>query len=372
MKYSLVRDWRLQPLFRIVALVCLLIVGSEHAAFGDELSNGQWYATKLRLDTANKISTGKGVVIGVVDSGVDADHPALRGQVLPGADFTDSADVSQGDGLIDADGHGTGMASLIVGHGKIRGVAPSAKVLPVRIGDGGRRTNFAAAILWAVNHGARVINISSGAPLADPREKYAIDTAINNDVVVVASVGNSPPVSEVQYPARYPGVLAVGATDRSDRHPLVSVRGLNVLLCAPGVGISSARQSDSYAVATGTSDSAALVSGVAALVRSRFPTMSARSVIDRLTATAIDLGEPGRDDLYGFGLVDPVKALTAALPTQIASTDSATIAPTLRASQSSEHGRSRAYLIVTGWLLLALLAVAGIVVVLVAVRSRRR
>lgn len=363
---SWVRAWHL------VVPICALAMGQPQTYLVDEVSDGQWYAAELRLDLANRYSMGEDVTVAVIDSGVDASHPVLRGSVLPGADFTDSAYVSSGDGHIDREGHGTAMAALIAGHGKIRGVAPSAKILPVRIGEGGQRTNFAAGIQWAADHGATVINISGAAPLADPRELYAIQDALRRDIVVVAGVGNSPPAPSVQYPAKYSGVLAVGATNRKNAHPSFSASGSEVSLCAPGERISSARLDHGYAVATGTSDSTALVSGVVALLRSRFPTMSARSVIDRLTATAIDLGAVGRDQLYGFGLVDPVAALTATLPTQAPLPANPRTGPVAGPTQLSANGRSTVSAVAFSVLLLAILAVAGTMGVLVAVRQRRR
>lgn len=343
-------------------------------AWADDITDGQWYVYDLQLATAHRLSTGKGVIVAVVDTGVDATHPALKESVLRGADFSASDLVSHGDGGIDVDGHGTAMAGLVAGHGRIMGVAPAAKILPVRVArdQGAGRTNDAAAILWAVDHGARVINVSSGALLADPREAYAIEQALAKDIVVVAGAGNEPESSAVAYPAHYSGVIAVAATTKSRKAAAVSVAGPEIVLCAPGEHISSSRLRHGYAVATGTSDSTALVSGVAALVRSRFPQMSAREVVRRLTATAIDLGPKGRDDQFGYGLVDPVAALSATVPPAPDATASAAVGNTGQPTTSSsgeQQAQGRGLIIVggLGLLLLALVA-AGLVVALVATR----
>jgi type VII secretion-associated serine protease mycosin len=345
-------------------------VFSLPAAGADTISDGQWYVTDLALSAAHRYATGNGVVVAVVDSGVDASHPALNGAVIPGADFTKSDVVSNGDGRSDVDGHGTAMAGLIVGHGQIQGVAPSARVLPIRVGEEGGRTNFATGIRWAVDHGANIVNISSGSPLGDPRELSSINYALDRDVVVVASVGNVPDSVAVDYPARYPGVVAVGATNKERKHAGVSVVGPEVLLTAPGEKISSARLHHGYAIATGTSDSTALVSGVAALVRSLFPKMPAREVIQRLTSTAIDLGPRGRDDQFGFGLVDPVAALTATVSPG-PDTTVATVSPSKQAVSSpspSGQGPTRGVALAGGVLLLLVLVAIGLLILLVATR----
>jgi subtilisin family serine protease len=118
----------------------------------------------------------------------------------------------------------------------------------------------------------------------------------------------------MRYPARYPGVVAVGGVDRHGDHSAISVEGNQLVLCAPSDLISSLRPQGDYGVGTGTSDATALVAGAAALVRAKFPQLSASEVVHRLTATADDRGPPGRDDTYGYGIVDVVKALTADVP----------------------------------------------------------
>jgi len=312
--------------------------------------------------------------VAVVDSGVDNSHPVLSGSVLPGADFSDSDTISNGDGHKDLDGHGTGMASLIVGHGRIVGAAPDAKILPIRVAGSAQRTNFAQGIRWATTHGADIISISSGAALADPREMAAVEEAIQSNVVVVAGVGNIPGSNSVQYPASYPGVIAVAATTRDGSHSSHSVTGPQVMLAAPGEHISRADLNHGFALATGTSDSTALVSGVVALILSKFPSLSVDEVTRRLTETAVDGGPVGRDETFGFGTVNPVDALIAQLPDHSPSVmgssatnqQSATSRPGLPSS-----GWTPSVLSYGGVLMLILLTVVGVVVVTVAVIRAR-
>ncbi|GGU20222.1 S8 family serine peptidase [Lentzea flava] len=246
---------------------------------------------QLGLEHAWELSKGTGVVVGVVDTGVDDGRPALAGAVLPGAEFPEL-----GTGTRDQLGHGTDVAELVVS------VAPEAKILPVKLSGNSVEAN--AAIRWAVDHGARVLNLSLGSSATgtfDEGLRYAAD----NDVVVVAAAGNADRDTGVRAPANGPGVLAVSAVGQDGAfRPDVSVAGAEVALSAPGVGVTGTGKS-------GTSFSAAIVSGVAALVRARHPGLSAQEVVGLLTATAEDRGAPGRDPEYGFGVVDPVKALTS-------------------------------------------------------------
>src|SRR5262249_17027025 len=147
----------------------------------------------------------------------------------------------------------------------------------------------------------------------DSDERRVIEDAIAHDIVVVAGGGKRPSTT-VQYPAAYPGVLAVAGVDEHGDHGIFSLTGPGVMLAAPGADILTTGLNHGYGYATGTSDSTAIVAGAAALVRSKFPKLSAVEVIHRLTATAIDKGPPGRDNLYGYGIVNLVGALTADVP----------------------------------------------------------
>jgi subtilisin family serine protease len=178
----------------------------------------------------------------------------------------------------------------------------------------------ADGIDWAVQHGAKVISLSIGDAVGSDKERAAIQRAIAADVVVVAAVGNKPEDHDVIYPAAYPGVLAVGAIDEAGKASSVSVTGDKVAIAAPGTNLVGCDISNGYVNGTGTSGATAIVAGAAALVRSKYPSMSAAEVVHRLTATAKDAGPPGRDDQYGYGILNLVGALTANVPPATATT----------------------------------------------------
>jgi type VII secretion-associated serine protease mycosin len=285
----------------------------------DRVRETQWQLTDLRASEAWKVSTGAGVIVAVIDSGVDDTHPDLAGQVLDGTDLVSAG----GDGHNDVVGHGTTVAGLIAGRADdrrgIEGLAPEAKILPVRVLDARNRYDDARVVAngvrWAVDHGADVINLSLGGAVTSPALADAIDYAFEKDVVVVACTGNEAPpaANEVWYPAREPGVLAVTGLDHriSGPDPLWggSITGNATVLAAPANDLTGARPGGYWEV-EGTSFAAPLVSATAALIRSRWPDMSAANVVNRLIQTADDLGTPGRDKKYGYGRVDPVAALT--------------------------------------------------------------
>ncbi|MFJ8625676.1 type VII secretion-associated serine protease mycosin [Kitasatospora sp. NPDC093550] len=293
------------------------------AASADQIRDQQWALKTFEAETKVwPISQGEGVVVAVIDSGVNSEHQDLTGQVLPGADFSGT----RSDGRIDADGHGTGMASLIAGHGHgaqagVIGLAPKAKILPVRVrtSEGGpipEQNDLATAIRFAVDRQARVINISlSGGSRFDSQTRKAIAYAISKDVVLVAGTGNDGSSSGVGYPAAFPGVVAVGALDSTGIVWDESTSGSETTLVAPGVGINhaSAKSPTSYATGSGTSDSTAYVSATAALIRSKYPNLSAGQVINRMikSATPPANGTVVPNNHYGYGILAPAKALEA-------------------------------------------------------------
>jgi type VII secretion-associated serine protease mycosin len=284
-------------------------------ARADDVRDRQWHLTTLHLAESQRLSTGSGITVAVVDTGVDARHIDLVGNVQPGIDLTDPG----GDGRTDRDGHGTAMASLIAGHGHGQeggslGVAPQTQILPVRqkAADGLDRGETAGGIRWAVDHNADVISLSlHGADTPDLRE--AVDYALGRDVVVVAAVGLPGGLGKVPAPANIPGVVAVAGVDQAGA-VVASASGPEVAIAAPGKDIAHATKGGGYALGTGTSDATAIVSGVVALIRAKFPDLDAANVINRLIRTADDKGPPGRDPRYGFGIVNPVRALIAEVP----------------------------------------------------------
>jgi subtilisin family serine protease len=210
------------------------------------------------------------------------------------------------------------MAGLIAAHGRATGIAPDAKVLPVRFQalSGIPTTQVGRSIEWAVDHGATVLCLAFVGQ-EDLAVHESIDRAIAKNVVVVAGLGNTSSHADV-FPGAYPGVVAVAGTDKDGGHATVSLTGSQAVLAAPAVRILSTYprtiSADGYATADGTSNSTAIVAGVAALIRAKYPNLSASEVIHRMTATADDKGPPGRDAEYGYGIVNPVRALTADIP----------------------------------------------------------
>ncbi|MFF5177436.1 S8 family serine peptidase [Micromonospora sp. NPDC000316] len=277
----------------------------------------QWHLTYLNVGEAQRITRGAGVTVAVPDTGVQP-HPDLRDNLLDGTDVISGGD---GNGQDDLNSHGTGMAGLIAAHGQgenlgALGIAPEAKILPIRDtpGDGqGQPDDLAASIDYAVRHGANVICISStgGAGITLQR---SIEAALAADVVLVASVGNAPQDTVVGYPASAHAVIAVGGIGRNGMHSAISTTGPEVDVVAPAVDIYSTSIDGKYRKGTGTSDATAIVAGAAALIRSKYPHLPAQEVAHRLTATAVDKGPPGRDDEYGYGVIDLVAALTADVP----------------------------------------------------------
>ncbi|WP_326644496.1 S8 family serine peptidase [Streptosporangium sp. NBC_01755] len=307
------------------------------AARADDVRDSQRDVLRtLGLPAAWRVSEGEGVTVAVLDSGVDGDHRDLAGSVIEGKDFTAGANPR---GVQPLRLHGTYMASLIAGHGHgpggadgVIGVAPRAKVLSVRViledeEPGFREFNtaeryenvVARGIRYAVDHGADVINMSISKELATKEERSAIRYAISKGVVLVAAAGNAgaeePDAggnAPYSYPAAFPGVVSVAATDQGLRRASFSNRNPSVLVAAPGVDILGAGPGDEYWVGRGTSQATALVSGVAALIKAKYPEISPVLVVQAITAGATRRPNGGYDTGMGFGVVNATRALAAA------------------------------------------------------------
>jgi subtilisin family serine protease len=288
------------------------------AAVPGPLPQQWWFSTWDIQDKVWPITQGEGVTVAVIDSGVQASLPELSGVVLPGTD----ARGGSGDGRVDTQpaavtgpdtgGHGTAMANLIGAQGRgtgFVGVAPAVKLLPV-VADGSAST--ALGIRFAVDHGAQVINISLAGPIeCTAEEQESVAYAVEHDVVVVAAAGNlgdagNPPTS----PASCAGVFAIGGVDFEFNPFAKTQRQPYVAAAAPAEQVGSVLKDGRFHTSEGgTSSAAALTSAVVALVRSRFPDMSAREVVQRIIASARDVGPSGKDDQTGYGLIRPSHAL---------------------------------------------------------------
>ncbi|MGI9009418.1 MAG: S8 family serine peptidase, partial [Streptosporangiaceae bacterium] len=299
----------------------------------------QWVLNALDVSAAWKTTQGQGVTVAVIDSGVDPAVSDLTGQVTTGPDYTGVHTPSSNPNW---GSHGTWMASLIAGHGHgpgdrngVLGVAPKAHILSVRVitdrTDPGYaayqaepawrgQRELASAIKYAVQHHAGVISMSLGYDAPSGSVRAALQYALRRDVVVVASSGNSgTPHSPQQhgaapysFPADYPGVVGVAAVNKAGQAAYFSSENLSVEVAAPGVNVPAQGRGSRYWVVSGTSPACALTAGVAALVRSKYPKLSAIQVREAIISSSTHRPKGGYDDHVGFGTVDAAAALRAA------------------------------------------------------------
>ncbi len=282
----------------------------------DPLFPSQWNMPAVGIPDAWSSSLGAGVVVAVIDTGVDATHPDLAGRVLPEIDLLPEVTPAP-----EQNAHGTRVASLIAGGLDgvgMTGVAPQSGILPVSALDPagfGDSSTVARAIIAAADAGARVINLSLGGPDPDPVLDEACAYAFAKGAVVVAAGGNSYSSGNwVQYPAASPHVLGVASTDGAGNPSAFSNTGPHIDLAAPGEGILAAVPGAGYSTESGTSFSAPHVSGAAALVLSANPNLSAAEAASVIQSTALDdLSGNGRDDQLGNGIVRADLAVAAAV-----------------------------------------------------------
>lgn len=291
----------------------------------------QWALDRLQAERAWDLPRGTPPVVAVLDTGVDASHPELDNVLVPGTDV-----VYGGDGRTDLTGHGTHVAGILaaeVGNGSgIAGLLPDAQLMPVRVfGYDGVAwgSDVAKGIIWAVDHGARVLNLSLGSPTSDPVLQSAVLYAEAQGAVVVAAAGNDGATTKVpSYPAAYDEVVAVGATDSIDRRLSSSSIGPYVDVAAPGGGIYSTYPRRKYTSLSGTSMAAPYAAATAALVMGAWPSLAPAQVRQHLAETADDVATPGVDAATGHGLIDPVQALLTQ-PVGVAHAAAVTV-PTVR------------------------------------------
>jgi hypothetical protein len=310
----------------VAAMWLLATAGGAAAAPWPE----QYWFGRLSVEQAWTLSRGAGVTVAVIDTGVVDRVPSLTGQVLPGIDLTGSG----GDGRSDPGqsagtpgftySHGTDMAALIAGRSDVAGlvgIAPEAKILPVKVfartGDGSFNDDeVAQGIRYAADHGAQIINLSlAGSAQCAANVAAAVAYAYAKDVIVVAGAGNVP--GPVQSPANCPGALAVTASDADFRAWSGNATGPEVDFTATGVDMPQITlEGGKLTGASGTSDAAAITSGIFALIRSAYPAEPARRIVARAIDTAKNnLGAPGRiGDAQGYGQPLPLQAIQKSLP----------------------------------------------------------
>ncbi|CAL9593821.1 MULTISPECIES: type VII secretion-associated serine protease mycosin [Streptomyces] len=314
----------------LLAAALVLVPGTT--AHADTIRDRQWALDALHADQVWSTTRGAGVTVAVLDTGVEADHPDLDGNVLQGKDLVGFG-AREGDEAWAR--HGTAMAGIIAGHGHgpgngdgVLGVAPEAKILPVRViledkdparakARSTRGNALAEGIRWAADHGADVINLSLGDDSASAHpeegEDEAIQYALRKGVVVVASAGNGGEKGDrISYPAAYPGVIAATAVDRYGTRAPFSTRRWYATVSAPGVDVIIADPDHKYYEGWGTSAAAAFVSGAVALVKAAHPDLTPAQIKRLLQDTARNAPAAGRDDSRGFGFVDPAAAIEAA------------------------------------------------------------
>lgn len=275
----------------------------------------QYVVAKLQLARAHAVSKGERVLIAVVDSGVDTQHPELSAGIVEDINVTDDRDQTP-------HMHGTAMTGAIISQAQLLGIAPAARVIAIRAfaprsktGASGTSFHIAAAIDRAVQEGARIVNLSLAGP-HDPYVQKAIEEAYARGVILVAAAGNNGPGAPAAYPAAYPQVIAVTATDANDQPYARANRGRYVAVSAPGVDVLVAAPGGAYGTTTGTSVAAAHITGVIALMLARNPMLDPVAVRELLLKIARDLGPDGPDEQFGSGLADAYAAIMAAGPPQ--------------------------------------------------------
>lgn len=335
--------------FDVLPMIELALTGEEKNLLENsfpsiEISKVQVYETAVSTDKipyqfklikAEPIHTspytGVGVKVGVIDTGIDVNHADLK---VAGGVCTVELNCSPGTSYDDNNGHGTHVAGIIAAlknnYGTI-GVAPNVKLYAIKTmngNGGGRTTDIAKGVEWAIINKMDIINMSITADNNDFALKTIIEKAYAEKILIVAAAGNegvSQQKDSVKFPARYPEVIAVSATDKSNLKLVESSEGPTVEISAPGFEIVSTYPSsldvsdgtkNGFTTQSGTSMAAPHVTGVLALYRERFPTISHEKLREIISTTALDIGTIGRDPKFGYGLVQYRNSIST-IPTPI-------------------------------------------------------
>jgi len=308
-----------------LTLVCTLAFASPASA--DAIRDREYWLSDYGFTQAWKLTKGAGVKVAVIDTGIDSSHPDLVGAVIQAADVSTAQKVIEQKVSQDFSFHGTMVASLLAGRGHdkdsgVIGVAPESQIISVAMRFDVQQPNtdeqVAAGIHYAVDAGAKVINLSLTRNSKDWPALWdeAFEYAFDNDVVVVAAAGNrASGTDQVGAPATIPGVLVVAGVDKNANiSNQASTDGLTIGVAAPATDLVSAYPGGDYKIWSGTSGAAPIVSGLVALVRAKYPQLDANNVINRVIATATKMTDEPYSTQFGYGLIDPQKALTARVP----------------------------------------------------------
>ena len=290
---------------RVVAQPNYLYTPAQNTA----QSAPQYALAKLGVPKAHETSQGQGVLVAVIDSGVNSSHPALAGAVVDEYTSIDAKATPD-------TAHGTAVASIIAARNGMTSVAPQAQIISVtafaRDKKFGRTLantfDLLKGIDYAVSKNAKILNLSFAGP-RDPLMQNTLAAAGRKGIVVVAAAGNKGPKAPPAYPGAYRNVIAATATDAKDQLYKEANRGDYVAIAAPGVDVFAAGTKNGYGLNSGTSMAAAYVSGSVALMLQTRPQLSSEAVVKRLADSAKDLGDSGKDPVYGYGLIDVAKAV---------------------------------------------------------------
>jgi membrane-anchored mycosin MYCP len=365
------------PRIRAAAVAC---TSSPPAA--NVIADVPWPQVRYDLAALSQVSQGAGVTVAVLDSGVDTVNPQLAGQVVAGGDMLDST----GDGRTDCVGHGTAVASIIAARpmpgAGLSGLAPAARILAIRVSDridngegvtgSGDLQDLVDGIKEAVRRRPGVMNLSISTTADNPDLRAAIQSALDADIVVVAAAGNYHDRGDPRpYPASYDGVVGVGGIGADGQRVAKSQVGSYVDIVAPGDAVIGAAPGSGHVTNQGTSFATPFVAATAALIRAKWPQLDRAEVVRRLLATADPAAGARPSPDYGYGVVNPMRALTELLP-PVAGVAAITPTPVVQPGLGRLSQRPAPTALALGAAAVLVLSAAGVVTVAIAMPAGRR
>lgn len=283
---------------------------SISTAPNDKFYDEQYYLAQIKAEAAWAEEFDQEIIIAILDTGIDYNHPDLRDRVLPGYNILNNKAIA-----LDDNGHGTNIAGIIAARSNnnagIAGIVPNAKLMPIKVLDAaGKSDSFyvGQGIRYAADNGANIIVIASGESVYTPFIAEAAEYAYNLGVLIVAATGNKS--IEINYPAALPHVIAVGAVDRNDRYLDYSNYGQQIDVVAPAEGIYTTGLNNTYLATSGTSVAAPQVAALAAILMQKHPELSLKQLADLIRFSSDDVGDFGWDERTGFGRINFENALT--------------------------------------------------------------